>query len=102
MRVNGQLVTFSLDGLEVPASLALQSLANGSATVDYRFTDRTILGQLGIFEVRIPGSNTAATPPAVIQTRRMRQMTEWNTISVATSGILGLYLINRRLRKLRN
>ena len=63
MYVNGQLVSFSLDGLEVPASLALQSLANGSATVDYRFTDRTILGQLGIFEVRIPGTIDAATPP---------------------------------------
>ena len=61
LMVNGSRVGCVLDGIAAPCSMAFDSLRNGSATIAAG-TDRMLLGQLGIFEVRIPGDNHAPVP----------------------------------------
>jgi hypothetical protein len=63
MYVNGQQVTATLDGMAVPLSLALSSLQSGSAQVDWRYTDRFLLGQMGIFAVQYQVHQNAPPPP---------------------------------------
>ncbi|CAN5353222.1 hypothetical protein BH10ACI2_BH10ACI2_00050 [soil metagenome] len=61
--VNGQRVTFTLDGMSVSFSQGISALKSGSANVDFNNTDSFLLAQLGIYAVRHEMGNTQAPPP---------------------------------------